>query len=146
MGCMVTNDTIRTWRQKNSVVVVKCEWALTAHGLMIKGCEINVCKNLIFEIYSLSFVPKILSYHKDHEILGFWNCTCHESTLSQLLLSQSAVSSLCNSIQMTNFNIHLWQLLFLQTRWKLPTWMRHRSHHKAVIFIVFILWQINFKL
>ena len=29
MGCMVTNDTIHTWRQKkNNVVVIKCERAL----------------------------------------------------------------------------------------------------------------------
>ena len=28
MGYMVANDTIHTWRQKNNVIVVKCERAL----------------------------------------------------------------------------------------------------------------------
>ena len=41
---MVASDTIRTWRQKNNVVVVKCEGALTlndGHSVCKKYAKIN---------------------------------------------------------------------------------------------------------
>ena len=35
MGCMVTNVTIHTWRQKLRVIVVKCERALNPYNPLV---------------------------------------------------------------------------------------------------------------
>ena len=46
MGCMVTNVTVHTWRQKKDIIVARCEWALSKLLWVVKSVpwfEVDLC-------------------------------------------------------------------------------------------------------
>ena len=48
---MVANDTIHIWRQKNNVVVMKCERALKPYSLKLQRCETGDSMACMHEIF-----------------------------------------------------------------------------------------------
>ena len=82
MGCMVTNEIIRTWRQKNNVVVAKCERALK-YGLKHLICP--VLRILI--LLSLSLQMLSLLEHMYHELDLVQEFNINPITLKRWLVS-----------------------------------------------------------
>ena len=56
MGCIVANDTIHTWWEKNNVIVVKCERAL----IEINKCWDNILFQTFISIYTQQSAKVIL--------------------------------------------------------------------------------------